>query len=361
MKKDKYEISLWEDYLVPATIIDGKEDVPAHYEERKIAVIGSDSMTSSCRAYNPKLVENINGTNDFTFEMFYTYRENNSAEGNVDQQNPFLNLLVNERKVKCKWKDKWYDFIIKKCQEDSSGKKITYTCQDLYINELSKNGFSLTFDNELENNTGTAPELIEKVLKGTDWMLSENNDIIQQEKEEPVYEVKLLQKLIANKDSRPREENVEIPEGATILIFYNQLQEVITKVNENEKDYPTSIDLQFAYSSVYQTEKNSQLVINADVYSVNNLKITKAVTENTIYLKFSDNQNVLFELYFNGGVSKDYRAKKLVKSKISKFDPTTERYCNVLLPNAAGDGYSDKDTIYEYSTIEWNDALVAQN
>ena len=56
MKKDKYEISLWEDYLVPATEINN-EVVPAHYEERKIAVIGSDSMTSSCRAYNPKLIE----------------------------------------------------------------------------------------------------------------------------------------------------------------------------------------------------------------------------------------------------------------------------------------------------------------
>ena len=362
MKKDKYEISLWEDYLVPATIIDGKEDVPAHYEERKIAVIGSDSMTSSCRAYNPKLIENINGTNDFTFEMFYTYRENNGTEGNIDQQNPFLNLLVNERKVKCKWKDKWYDFIIKKCQEDSSGKKITYTCQDLYINELSKNGFALTFDNELENNTGTAPELVKKVLKGTDWMLSENNDIIQQEKEEPVYEVKLLQNLIANKDSSPKETGVTIPKDATILIFYNQLQEVITKVNENEGDYPSSIDLQFTYSPVYQTEKNSQLVINADVYSINNLKIEKKTDGDTIYLEFSnDEQGVLFKLYFNGGVSKEYRAKKLVKSKISKFDPTTERYCNVLLANANGEGYSTGDTIYEYSTTEWNDALVAQN
>lgn len=372
MKKDKYEISLWEDYLVPATIIDGKEDVPAHYEERKIAVIGSDSMTSPCRAYNPKLIENINGTNDFTFEMFYTYRENNDAEGNADQQNPFLNLLVNERKVKCKWKDKWYDFIIKKCQEDSSGKKITYTCQDLYINELSKNGFSLTFDNELENNTGTAPELVKKVLKGTDWMLSENNDIIQQEKEEPVYEVELLQQLGSNQNSGPKEVEVvdtdpKIPKDAKILVFYNQLQEVIAKVNENTGNYSTSMDLQFAYSPVYQTEKNSQLVINAEVYFINNLKIEKKINEdtNTTYLAFfaffNNSWGLLFNLYFNGGVSKEYRAKKLVKSKISKFDPTTERYCNVLLPNAAGDGYSDKDTIYEYSTIEWNDALVAQN
>ena len=29
--KDKYEISLWEDYLVAAT-----NEVPAHYEERKL-------------------------------------------------------------------------------------------------------------------------------------------------------------------------------------------------------------------------------------------------------------------------------------------------------------------------------------
>lgn len=371
MKKDKYEISLWEDYLVPATIIDGKE-VPAHYEERKIAVIGSDTMTSPCRAYNPKLVENINGTNSFTFEMFYTYRENTGAEANVDQQNPFLNLLVNERKVKCKWKDKWYDFIIKNCQEDSSGKKITYTCQDLYINELSKNGFSLTFDNELENNTGTAPELVKKVLKGTDWMLSENNDIIQQEKEEPVYEVSLLLQLGSNENSGPKEVEVvdtdpKIPRGAKILVFYNQLQEVIAKVNENTENYSTSIDLQFAYSPVYQTEKNSQLVINAEAYFINNLKVEKKINEDTgaTYLAFfAFFKNIwmpLFSLYFNNGVSEKYRAKKLVKSKISKFDPTTGRYCNVLLPKTAGDGYSDKDTIYEYTTTEWNDALVAQN
>lgn len=46
--KDKYEISLWEDYQ------DGDNDT--YYSERKIAVIGSNDMTSPCRAYNPKLV-----------------------------------------------------------------------------------------------------------------------------------------------------------------------------------------------------------------------------------------------------------------------------------------------------------------
>ena len=69
--KDKYEISLWEDYLVPASTT-----VPAHYEERKLCVIGSDSITAPCRALEPKLVENINGTHTFTF-LSFTSKERN--------------------------------------------------------------------------------------------------------------------------------------------------------------------------------------------------------------------------------------------------------------------------------------------
>ena len=166
--KDKYEISLWEDYLVEAS-----GNVPAHYEERKLCVIGSDTMTASFRAYAPQLKSDINGTHTLTFKMYYTIKENeitveNSSfsidgEGNFvvnghtsdevrtptystfnleKTKNPFLNLLINERKVKCFWKGEWYDFVIKNCAEDSSGKSITYTCTDLFINELSKNGFN---------------------------------------------------------------------------------------------------------------------------------------------------------------------------------------------------------------------------
>ena len=188
IKKDKYEISLWEDFIVPATT--GENSIPEHYEERKIAIIGSDNMTAQFRAIEPRLVENINGTNTFTFRMFYTYIDNETGE---IVQNPFLNLLVNERKVKVFWKNKWYDLVIKTCQEDSSGKSITYTCKDLFINELSKNGFNLEFDTELENNQGTVQELGEKILDGSDWQLKYNSNdstqIIQQKREEAVYEV----------------------------------------------------------------------------------------------------------------------------------------------------------------------------
>ena len=68
--KDKYEISLWEDYLVAAT-----NEAPAHYEERKLCVIGSDTMTDSYRAFNPELKSEINGTHTLTFKMYYTIKE----------------------------------------------------------------------------------------------------------------------------------------------------------------------------------------------------------------------------------------------------------------------------------------------
>ena len=105
MAKDKYEISLWDDIFVSAS-----GTIPGHYEEQRIAIIGSDSMTAQCRAIEPKFVQNINGKNTLTFKMFYTYHDELTGE---NYQNPFLNLLVNERKVKVNWYGNWYDLITK--------------------------------------------------------------------------------------------------------------------------------------------------------------------------------------------------------------------------------------------------------
>ena len=91
MKKNKYEISLWEDRLVPQTG-EGQSIVPEHYEEEKVCIIGSDTMTSQARALEPKLVRNVNGTNKLTFKLYYTYIDNETGKR---IQNPFTSLLVN--------------------------------------------------------------------------------------------------------------------------------------------------------------------------------------------------------------------------------------------------------------------------
>ena len=319
--KDKYEISLWEDY---------QRDNDAYYSERKIAVIGSNDMTSPCRAYNPKLVQNVNGTNTFTFDMYMTYKENFVKDGEDKTfTNPFLALLVNERKVKVLWKEKWYDFIIKQCAEDSTSKKITYTCKDLYVNELSKNGYDLEFDSELNNNYGTAQELVEATLKDTEWQLKDTENILQK-KEEPVYELTLTSDL--NAINQTTGEATTIKAEQTVLVFYEQLAG------------KTTLDgtYQFAYApkSNYKKDTNSRLVVNADCYSA---------TFNKIDLT-------------NMSISENYRAERLVETKKQVYDPITKKYCYVLKATASDTGhYNENDEIYEFVETEYSDALVVKN
>jgi len=107
---DKYEISLWEDYP------DLTSNNISFLNERKICVIGSDTMTSAARALEPKLVSNVNGTHTFTFRIYYRYNDEITGEENI---NPYLSYIINERKVKVLWKDIWYDLVIKKMEEDT--------------------------------------------------------------------------------------------------------------------------------------------------------------------------------------------------------------------------------------------------
>lgn len=319
MKKNKYEISLWEDRLVPQTG-EGQSIVPEHYEEEKVCIIGSDTMTSQARALEPKLVRNVNGTNKLTFKLYYTYIDNETGKR---IQNPFTSLLVNERKVKCKWEDQWYDFVIKGVQEDSNGKTITYTCEDLYINELSKTGFSLEFDQKLNNNQGTAQELAKKVLEGTDWVVdTDNSDHILQTIEEPLYRATLTQNL----DAKDKNGAIKtILGGSVIYLFYSVVQE--------KKSY-----IQFIYNTSYETESNSQLLKENNCYSV---EMDWSVFETLL----DRNMGIVFS---------DYRGKRLVRKQLQEFNNALNRNCYV---------YKDQSNnkVLGYSTVEYKDPTVVLN
>lgn len=319
MKKNKYEISLWEDRLVPQTG-KGQSIVPEHYEEEKVCIIGSDTMTSQARALEPKLVRNVNGTNKLTFKLYYTYIDNETGKR---IQNPFISLLVNERKVKCKWEDQWYDFVIKGIQEDSNGKTITYTCEDLYINELSKTGFSLEFDQKLNNNQGTAQELAKKVLEGTDWAVdTDNSDHILQTIEEPLYRATLTQNL----DAKDKNGTIKtILGGSVIYLFYSVVQE--------KKSY-----IQFIYNTSYETESNSQLLKENNCYSIEmDWSIFETLLDRNMGIVFSD-----------------YRGKRLVRKQLQEFNNALNRNCYV---------YKDQSNnkVLGYSTVEYKDPTVVLN
>jgi hypothetical protein len=126
-------------------------------------------MTSQYRALEPKLKRNVNGSNELTFKMHRHYKDSTTGK---DVTNPFIDLIANETKLKLKYKDKWYDFLVKSIQQDSNNTTYSFTATDLHIIELSKNGYGLVMDTTLMNNTGTVNELAGEVLKDTDWSLS---------------------------------------------------------------------------------------------------------------------------------------------------------------------------------------------
>lgn len=385
MARDKYKISLWEDVLTSG-----------HYEEQKIVDIGSNTMTDACRAYEPKLVENINGTHTFTFKMFYVYRDEMTGE---KRHNPFLSLLVNERKVKVYWKDQWYDLFIKDAQEDSSEKSITYTCKDAFINELSKNGFNIVLDQELQNNQGTALQLATRVVDKTDWKVLDEegyvlevkestekgkgatigrkvplewveglrSDIIKQYKEEPVYEAVLLRDFGTNaaiNQETGKNPDSALPKDKTILFFYSSIRKILDKIKERK--VKGADEVFFAYASEYNTERNNQLVINADSYRVSagiweyhkggyyyegEKKQTAGAiffgSHNEDYEGLRDFTGCWTSLDFNTDIgepdiSTEYRAKNLIDSPQTIYDPVTKKYVTVY----EGGYYGYVDTEY---------------
>ena len=113
---------------------------------------GSDTSEAPTRAINPQLKRNINGSNTLTFSLYSKYYDENQEQF---VENPFLKYLANERKVKLKYtkkgKEEWLDFVIKNISENSETYLYTYTATDQFVNELSKTGFNLVFDEKTNN------------------------------------------------------------------------------------------------------------------------------------------------------------------------------------------------------------------
>lgn len=363
MAKDKYEISLWDDIYVPASG-SGESEIPGHYEEQKIAVIGSDSMTNQCRAIKPKFVQDINGKKTLTFKMFYVYHDEFTGE---EYQNPFLNLLVNERKVKVKWRDEWYDLIIKNIQESSNGKSIVYTCEDANINELAKTGFELIFDDDLNKsdftNQGTAQELAQAVVEGTDWVVDVGgSDTIQQTNEEPTLEITLSQQIPVFDQTTGDEEPFWLQAGSLILVYYSQVADMFNADPGTEKVIQ---GLQFAYAMEYSRETNSELVVNAHCYKLRDNKnkpttVTRRTDGTGITIKIYDTT------YTIGEISERYRAKRLVETPKMVIDKLTGKTCYVYTAPVNGGGewtgkISANDTIYKYVGSEFGTANYVAN
>lgn len=303
LTKIPYEISLWEDRLTLVDV-DGNEydnfvnlDVQVetqYYKEKKLCVIGADTMDSIFRVVEPKLVRKTDGTSTLTFSI---YAKCYDEETNEFVQNPYLKYLTNERKVKLKYYPngelRWLDFIIKKIDESSENYKFTYTATDLFINELSKTGYNLVFDQELENNQGTIQKLAGDILASTDWMIGKDSEIIQQLKDEPLYAIELTDSLTAYDIFTHKEEN--IPLGKTIYAFYSS-------VTDGDPEY-----FQFIYNKNGEYEVDE----NGIAHNVGNYYCNKS------------------SVYGAQSLYNNFRGEKYVRTQKSEYDKTLEQYVKV--------------------------------
>ena len=332
----KYEISLWEDYpeYAPST---GEQFL----YEKKLCVIGSDTMHTTIRAIEPKMVTNINGTHTFTFKMYYWYTDEFTGEKII---NPFGSLLINERKVKVYWEDQWYDMIIKSLDENTQDKSITYTCKDLFITELSKNGYNLEFTADLQNNIGTASELAAQVLEGSGWQFdSVNSTKIIQKTEEPVYEVNTTASFSATKQSPNGDTTATIPSGKKVLVFYSSILDITDTTWR-------AVDIQFLYSADgYATDENDMFVTNGDCYV-----ISATAQRSNGYVNVKVGNTTVMSI--GSDVSTKYRAERLVKSQITKYDELFDRYVNVYR-----DSSNSNKEVWGYSRTEFSDPTMVLN
>lgn len=366
---NKYEISVWEDYFVPAS-----GSIESHYEERKLCVIGSNTMTDGSRALEPNLVLNVNGTHTLTFKLYLSYIDTITGE-RID--NPFVKLLVNERKVKAYWdngqediNDKWYDLVVKDISEDSDSNTVTYTCEDLFINELGKSGFELNFSDEANNNQGTIYELATAVLDGTDWQLDEENtDHLLQTQEEALYEVKItntnaLTGIYANGFLNITKDKYEIiPINKLCYLPYSMVPH-----SDNELADMTAV--QFIYAPEYTTEYSSMLITNKD----SNWLITGGQ-----WIKYGDDYRfqvrqdgtpksswkTIFAINKEAYVSNRYRGNVYCRKQLSTYDENLERYVNVYKVKGSTPTAEDKRIFgyvdYDYDASDLVNNLLANN
>ena len=331
---DKYEISIWED------VASGSINA-ASFTERKVAVIGGDNMDSPIKAFNPVLTENINGQKTLTFQIARKYR---NEEGEL-VSNPFLGLLVAERKIKLRdgepydltkngkysaniaqsedTDERWKEFVIKNVSEEKASYVNTYTCQELHVTELGKNGYGIVLNTELENNYGTLKELASKVLVGSGWqVLCENPP---EEKTEQLFALKINKTAKTTPSFGGAAET--LPVNSFIYFFYSD-------VEPSDKKWIVKKDI----------SKLQVLVKKNGIFTLDDCG------DNHTVLNDEHKYSYILETDFSGAtvypvgspldptnVRAAIQGKKLVESDYSHYEPVAKKYVTDYIEKGTGE------------------------
>ena len=346
--KKPYKITLWKDknfYIVnknKKTELNDNDTIQNQaFEEVCIATIGSDTMDTPIRAFNPVLTEELNGSKTLTFQINYKYWDDDEEDFKT---NPFIGLLVNERKVKLYYdkdedfdedpitkNDGWYDFVIKQVEENSDSNTFTYTCKDLFVNELGKTGYEVELDTELRNNMGTITELANSILDGTDWKVDEeHSDRLIQRDKEGLYTY-IVQEEIQGTPILGGEP-VTIAPRQIILVFYSSKANGENPVQFLYKPIGTYSTVDEAIADFYKIDEYG-FIINADNYE---------------FTLIGDPTN-----FYQSLKPSKYFGQKILKKQEMHYLPQIDETCTVWEKN--------NNRYYCYTELEYSSVTQIQN
>ena len=327
-----YEISIWEDVV-------GDNNT---FSEARICVIGSDEMTSQMRALDPVLTRTINGQKKLTFKMYRQYVDNISGEKIT---NIFTDYLVSEAKVKLYYEDSWYDFYVKNIQENSSTYLYTYQLEDAIVQELSKNGYSVSLSAEEMNNLGTAKKLAEDVMLDSGWTIGESDVLVEQveehlvylqvaykEGQEPYTATRLRDQVDFTKGVEPYGSPVQLTNGAVLLGFYSccknkphRFQFIYLDNCDYDKDLVQTDENQII------TEKDCQYYIDINQPQTGYVSVSDFYLPEGINIVNKGSGNIFDTT--DTTISNWFKGKRYGFAIASEYVPLVERYCNKYKKN----------------------------
>lgn len=296
MGKQPYELSVWRDVPIAGTL-----ETDGYFTDEKVAIIGSDSMDSPLKAYDVSLKELTNGDCTLTFSMLYDYEKDGERVNN-----PLFELLKNEIKLKLRrgeeygfinskgeidftilngeidfneeepnyedtsvdYDNRWRDFVIKTIDKDSNTHVANIVAKEIFVNELGKNGWSVTLNTELENNYGTVEQLAEKVLDGSDWKVKKGYSPIERVKE-PLFEYKIpegtsIAAVAMRKGDDGNNKEITISANEYIYFFYNdaEFSEPIESGKDGQWGIKEKESVQILYFGRKIDDKNNPVAVD---------------------------------------------------------------------------------------------------
>ena len=238
--------------------------------EEKVLILSNTNMTYEGRARNCILTTGLRN-NELTFSLPYKFFDTIKKDFII---NPFVSQIKEESIIKLKLENEWFDFVVKEITEtrENAIKMYQYRCVDLFIDELSRQGWTLTFNEE--NGMGTIDEIVPKILEDSDWTYIPVYSNSTESESDPFVERRRTIKFdsdnqIVMENSQPVEEEklIETPQ----MVWNSKLNKMVSiyeelKDGKNVYSYNTitNIDIDACENLLANTEN----FVNTDYWEL---------------------------------------------------------------------------------------------